>query len=66
MKYTELKQTAVPLILEWFSENLDFVFSDPGLLPILIVAMANHEEQFIMKGEENILLTLQTAIAKKV
>ena len=66
VKYTELKQTAVPLILEWFSENLDFVFSDPGLLPILIVAMANNEEQFIMKGEENILLTLQTAIAKKV
>ena len=66
MKYCEIKSAAVPTILEWFAENLELCFSDAGLLPMLVAAMSHSQDEHVMKGDENALHTLHSALAKKV
>jgi len=66
VKYSELKSTAMPHILEWFSENLDLVFSDAGLLPMLACALGTNEQKYILKDNENMLNTVHQAMAKKL
>ena len=66
VKHEEIQASAVPLILEWISENIDIVLHEPAHLPILCAAFDHSDESQIMKGTENILVTAQRALAKKV
>ena len=63
-KLSELQASFIPEILEWFSENVEKCVSDASLCPMLVRLMKH--DNHVMKGEENLLVTLQAAIAKKV
>ena len=63
-KLSELQTSFIPEILEWFSENVEKCISDASLCPMLVRLMKH--DNHVMKGEENLLVTLQAAIAKKV
>ena len=63
-KLSELQTSFIPEILEWFSENVEKCVSDASLCPMLVRLMKH--DNHVMKGEENLLVTLQAAIAKKV
>ena len=63
-KLSELQTSFIPEILEWFSENVEKCVTDASLCPMLVRLMKH--DNHVMKGEENLLVTLQAAIAKKV
>jgi len=63
-KLSELQTSFIPEILEWFSENVEKCVSDASLCPMLVRLMKH--DNHVMKGEENLLVTLQAAIAKKI
>ena len=64
VKLSEIQSYAIPLILEWFSENIQKCVDDPALCPLMVATMKHSEHVF--KDNENLLVTLQTALAKKV
>lgn len=63
-KLNELQTSFVPALLEWFSENVEKCVEDPSLCPMLVSLMKH--DTHVMKGDENILATLQSALSKKI
>lgn len=66
VKYGEIKATAIPHILEWFSENIAKCILEPGLQPMLVAALSHSDSNQIMKDQENMLNTVHSAFAKKL
>ena len=66
VKHEEIQSSAVPLILEWISENIDTILNNPMHLPILYAAFDHSDESQIIKDKENMLVTAQRALARKV
>lgn len=65
VKHEEIQSSAVPLILEWISENIDTILNNPMHLPILYAAFDHSDESQIIKDKENMLVTAQRALARK-
>jgi len=64
VKLDQLQADAVPVLMEWFAENVDKCVQDSTLCP-LMVAVASHQDH-INKGDEIMLVTLQRALARKM
>ena len=64
VKLDQLQADAVPQLMEWFSENMEKCVNDSTLCPLMVAVMSHSDH--IMKGDENSLITAQTALAKKV
>ena len=64
VKLDQLQADAVPQLMEWFSENMEKCVNDSTLCPLMVAVMSHSDH--INKGDENCLITAQTALAKKV
>lgn len=64
VKLDQLQADAIPVLMEWFSENIDKCVKDSTLCPLMVAVMSHSDH--IKKGDENMLLTVQRALAKKL